>query len=398
MTMIAGMAGRAVLQVLVAVSFAVAMLALPPVVHAQERDKPRNLFQFIFGGGKSETRKAAPRANSKVRSKSVRTKARTAEQEVAEVEKVENAKVVLVVGDFMASGLAEGLVEVFAQNPAVQVVARTNGSSGFVRPDFHDWPAEAEALIDELKPAAVIVMIGANDRQQMRIGEVREQSMSEAWLKEYAIRSVAFGEVVRGRNVPLLWVGAPSFKLKRMTSDMLVLNDVYRAAAESVRGEFIDIWDGFVDENGTYVQTGPDINGQPVRLRGGDGINFTRAGKRKLAFYAEKPLAKILGNAATGGSRAAPQFLGAGVTPVDPLTIDRTVPVSLMDPELDGSGELLGLTVEPRKGEARTPGEKLAIEGIAPEASPGRADDFSGRPPVVAEPAGDDTTTSIVAR
>ena len=40
----------------------------------------------------------------------------------------------------------------------------------------------------------------------------------------------------------------------------------------------MDIWDGFVDENGAYVSTGPDINGQPARLRAGDGINLTKAG------------------------------------------------------------------------------------------------------------------------
>ena len=72
---------------------------------------------------------------------------------------------------------------------------------------------------------------------------------------------------------------------------MLAFNDIYRTAAESAGGEFVDIWDGFVDENGAFVDNGPDMNGQPVRLRGADGINLSKAGKRKIAFYAEKPLA-----------------------------------------------------------------------------------------------------------
>ncbi len=49
------------------------------------------------------------------------------------------------------------------------------------------------------------------------------------------------------------------------------------------------------DENGKFVISGSDINGQQVRLRGSDGINFTKAGKRKLAFYVEKEIRRVLG-------------------------------------------------------------------------------------------------------
>ena len=79
--------------------------------------------------------------------------------------------------------------------------------------------------------------------------------------------------------------------------------------------------------------------------------------------------------------------------PVDVGSIVRTVPVSLQDPELDGGSELLGLVPAPKR-EARSPGEKLAVEGIAPMTQPGRADDFSGKPPMKA-PATPDSTSAI---
>ncbi len=69
---------------------------------------------------------------------------------------------------------------------------------------------------------------------------------------------------------------------------------------EKFGGEFVDIWDGFVDEGGEFVITGSDINGQPVRLRGQDGVSFTAAGKRKLAFYAEKIHPAPLGELSVG--------------------------------------------------------------------------------------------------
>ena len=40
-------------------------------------------------------------------------------------------------------------------------------------------------------------------------------------------------------------------------------------------------------EAGNYITSGPDVEGQVRQLRTGDGINFTRAGRMKLAFYVE---------------------------------------------------------------------------------------------------------------
>jgi hypothetical protein len=234
----------------------------------------------------------------------------------------------------------------------------------------------------------------------MKIGETAEEPLSEKWSEQYAVRTQALAAAISERKIPFVWVGVPAFKSPSMLSDMLAFNDVYRAAAEGAGAEFVDIWDGFVDENGGYVQTGPDLNGQPVRLRSNDGINLTRPGKRKLAFFAEKPLAKLLEETgAPGVATLAPASAAAPVpAAVDIGSIKRTEPVSLQDPELDGGAELLGRVVEPKR-KVRSPGEKLAIEGIAPDAMPGRADDFSALPPIsppaVPLPAPVETTTAI---
>jgi len=315
-------------------------------------------------------------------------------------EKAPDARIVLVVGDFMASGLAEGLDIAFADNPAVRIVARSNGSSGFVRDDFYNWPEQIKSLIETEKPAAVVVMLGSNDRQQMKVGDVREQPRSENWTKEYERRTDELGKAIATAKVPFLWVGMPAFRVPKMTSDMLAFNDIYHKAAESHGGEFVDVWDGFVDENGAFVTNGPDMNGQPVRLRADDGINVSKAGKRKLAFYTEKPLMKILGLAGPGSVAPATAPAGAPVEApapaAAPIVIDRTAPMLLSDPALDGSTELLGAT-PPASANPALPGERLVIEGKAPEASPGRADDFSWQPK--AEPpataAATDTTTAI---
>ncbi|MEX0955061.1 MAG: DUF459 domain-containing protein [Rhizobiaceae bacterium] len=374
------------------------LVVLSAPASAQER-KSRTLFDLLFGGPKAEepetSRPARSRSTSNPTSSNV---VRVPEPDA--VEKLENARVILVVGDFLADGLAEGLVSAYAESPGVRIVSSVSGSSGLVRDDYYDWPNEIGAIVEEQKPSMVVVMLGSNDRQQLLVGGMREKVRSESWTAEYTRRVESVAKNIRDRGLPLFWVGVPSFKTTSMTADMLAFNDIYRTVSENLGGEFVDIWDGFVDETGVFSSVGPDINGQRVRLRGSDGINMTRAGKRKMAFYLERPLNRMLGSAAGPGiaSLGPQEFSPLVIDPADIPEITRTNPVALGGAELDGGDDLLGAAAMKWPREARTPAEKLSLEGIAPAAQTGRADDFSA-PPYAAVPLvptdPTETTTAI---
>jgi hypothetical protein len=376
------MPSRAILAVLAAATL---ILITAAQASAQEQRRSRNLFEFLFGDRqRSEPARKQPpvtRSRSAPRSSPADRPSQPPQPEVTTVEKSEAARVVLVVGDFMGSGLADALDDVFADNPDIRIVDGTNGSSGFVRNDVYDWPENIGGLIEGEKPAALVVMIGSNDRQQIRVDDGNLALLSEPWSKEYKARATKFAKAIHDHAIPYIWVGQPAFKYKSMLSDMLVFNDVYKNVAADTGGTFVDIWDGFVDENGAFIYNGPDVNGQPVQLRGSDGINLTSAGKAKVAFYAEKPLKKLLGITGAGGGMVPgiAALPNVGVPTGPSARIDRTPPMSLNDLPADG-GELLGQTMHV-KSEARTPAEKLTIEGLAPEPEPGRADDFIGRKP-----------------
>ena len=290
-------------------------------------------------------------------------------------EKMENARKILVIGDFTASGLGSGLSVAFAEDPTVTVLENGSGSSGLVRQDFYDWPRQLQVLIEEQKPAMVVVMIGANDRQAMSIGDSRERFRTEAWLREYEARVSEIVGIVTQRKLPLIWVGLPAFQSPSLTADAVTLNGIYRQAVEKADGEFVDIWDGFVNEAGQFIVTGSDINGQQVRLRGSDGIGFTDAGKRKLAFYVEKLARRYLGELDVSNLIR----LDAGDLPLLsslPPEAEANVPsqpISLSDPDLDGGKDLLGaksLAATPQD----TPRNLLLTKGKLPDAPVGRVD------------------------
>jgi hypothetical protein len=358
------------------VSASVVVTAIP--AGAQERTERKTILQLLFGTPKRKEvlREPEVRKPRTVNRKKKQPTAVVAKPAPVVIEKLPDAKVVLVVGDFIAGSLGEGLATAFETTPGIVVERHTNGSSGIVRDDYYDWPASLPGLIAETKPALVVISMGANDRQQMPVAGQKEKFRSEAWTKEYEARVARLATLARDSGKPMLWVGMPAFQSSALTADMTTLNTIYRASVEKTGGEFVDIWDGFVDENGKFVTSGSDINGQQVRLRGSDGINFTKAGKRKLAFYVEKEIRRVLGDAAADGPGLQGDLkdLVVATPPVEDAEITKTQPISLADPALDGGTALLGGATT--KGNGKSLREKLVEKGEIADAPLGRVDDF----------------------
>ena len=357
---------------------AVVSLASGPA-EAQERVERRSFLQLLFGGGRSKPEPQKPERTSRVRKPSSSPSIAPPPEPV--VEKLENARKILVVGDFLANGTADGLTAAFAQAPGVVIVDRTNGSSGLVRDDYYDWPGEARAIVEEVQPSIIVVQVGSNDRQQLVVNGEREPVRSQNWMAEYERRVRLLIDALGGGGTPLLWVGLPAFQSPSMTTDMVALNGVYRSQIEKAGGEFIDIWDGFVDEEGKFIFTGSDINGQQVRLRGSDGINVTTAGRRKIAFYAEKSIRRLLGDAAAEGittldSAGLPEIFMPPPPGETAAAVMRTTPVAMTDPALDGGSALLG-EMPQTAGLVRSPRDQLIVDGVLPDPPEGRVDNFA---------------------
>jgi hypothetical protein len=342
------------------------------------------------------------------------------------------AETVLVIGDSLADWLGYGLEEALTDTPQIGIVRKIKPYSGLVRyearADAPDWSQAVKDVLAPEKPSAIVVMLGTNDRLPLRDRAPPAKSATpspqgqgattpaapssppaakgtqadadqppaaasetqrrppppggnyefhtDKWAELYAKRIDEMIAALKSKGVPVLWVGLPAIRGAKSTSDMLYLDELYRARAEKAGIVYVDIWDGFVDDQGRYAQQGPDFQGQTRRLRTYDGVNFTKSGAEKLAHYVEHELRRVLTShvapvALPGPEEQAPAKGGAGAKPA----IGPVVPLSAI--ASGEGGELLGATSRPAQKEADPLATRVLGHGDAIAAPPGRADDFS---------------------
>jgi hypothetical protein len=200
---------------------------------------------------------------------------------------------------------------------------------------------------------------------------------SEKWGELYAKRIDDTIAALKSKGVPVVWVGLPPIRGPRSRTDLNYLNDMYRARAQKAGITYVDVWDGFVDEDGNYSIRGPDYNGQIRQLRSADGVYFTKAGALKLGHYVEREIQRLMATRATPVALPAPEPqpqapAKPGVPaprpvagPVVPLTAATTAPE-----ELAGSGPARSSSSDPVVS-------RVLVRGESMSPATGRADDFT---------------------
>ncbi len=159
-------------------------------------------------------------------------------------------------------------------------------------------PKPAETPDDEKAPAEAPAAVAEPDTATTP-GMLTHEFRSDKWTELYIKRIDDTIAALKAKNVPVFWVGLPPVRGTKSATDISFLNDLYRSRAEKAGITYIDTWDGFVDESGRYVVSGPDFEGQIRRLRSSDGVHFTTAGARKLAHYVEREIQRTLVTKAT---------------------------------------------------------------------------------------------------
>lgn len=199
----------------------------------------------------------------------------------------------------------------------------------------------------------------------------------ERWVELYGKKIEELAGVLKAKGVPVLWVGLPAIRGPRGTADMLFLDSLYREGAAKAGITYVDVWDGFVDEAGRFLQKGPDFEGQIRQLRSGDGVYFTKAGARKLAHYVEREITRLL--AGRSGPIALPSEPATPDTSAEP---GKPAPRPLAGPIVPlvaasiSTDQLLGGPGS-RPAAVDALAAKTMVKGEPLTAPAGRADDYA---------------------
>jgi hypothetical protein len=345
---------------------------------------------------------------------------------------------IVVMGDDMADWLGYGLEDVFSDTPEIRKNKLNSGLLHYDAKGDLDWWHVARDTLAQEKADYVVMMLGIGDRQAIRVKDLAKEAdtrakdqqakdqaakdpqakdrqakdeaekkdgqkpaktsdtddgtpsaqrakktvspaefRSEEWEKIYSRRIDDTIAALKSKGVPVIWVGLPSLRGARASSDAAYLNELYRARAERAGIKYVDVWDGFVDEAGKYSNYGPDYEGQVRRLRSSDGVFFTKAGAIKLARYVEQELSRYMSNrvpvALPSGLEAAPSDSKPTERPLMGPVIALTGTPKDKDKDADN---LLGVPgSSPTLGDATA--TKVLAKGETIAAPLGRADNFA---------------------
>jgi hypothetical protein len=196
-----------------------------------------------------------------------------------------------VFGDGFAEGLLAGLVQAFGSDVRLSVQRQITPIASISTWDFEGKTAALEQKIAAQPLNIAIVMLGEDDRNPFRNPDSKRIPVgSDAWITEYTRRVDRLMRAFKNKNASVYWVGLPNFARGDANELAQRMNDVIRERAYLNGYKYIDVYQGFADENGAYSAYGPDLEGAIRLLRLRDGIHFTVAGNRRLAHFVEKEL------------------------------------------------------------------------------------------------------------
>jgi uncharacterized protein len=199
----------------------------------------------------------------------------------------------------------------------------------------------------------------------------------ERWVELYTKKIEEMIGVLKSKGVPVLWVGLPVVRGPKATADTLFLDSLYRDMSGKAGITYVDVWDGFVDEAGHFLQKGPDVEGQMRQLRSYDGVYFTKAGARKLAHYVEREITRLLAaRSAPIPLPTEPAIPDAAAPPGQPAPRPLAGPILPLTASSVGTDQLLGGPgVGPVAIDALA--ARVLVKGEPLSAPAGRADDFA---------------------
>ena len=345
------------------------VLGAGPVAVAQTADTP------VMGSGSQDAPAPAP-----------------GPEEPAELQHI------LVVGDAVGGGIGAGLLRMAEAEGRFDVAIRFNEESGLARPEVYNWAETLPKILEGKRYGIIVVMLGTNDRQQIRDGNLRYAFNTPDWIAAYRQRLDQVLDRLAASGAKIYWVGIPPMANGDYDAVMQAISALQKERAEAKGAVFLDFRRQLVNPDGSYTDSGPDDTGTVRKLRARDGVTFFKQGNSRMG--------QLILEAITKGA-PAPQVVAAPATAVESGKTSRQ-PVAEVEVPLFGSLDAFGadLLIQPKDvsnvavlatgggplppngallalQQLARPGsqaERLFATGTAAAAPAGRADDFAAPP------------------
>ncbi|MBD2809406.1 DUF459 domain-containing protein [Xenorhabdus sp. Vera] len=194
---------------------------------------------------------------------------------------------VLFAGDSMMQGVAPHLKRRLTKEYGISSINLSKQSTGLSYPSFFDWPKTiSNALRENADIKLVVIFLGPNDPWDIptKRGGSYLKFASEDWENLYRQRIETILNDARQRQVDVIWVGPPNMRQKKLSSNMVYLNKLYRTEVEKMGEIYVAVNDMFKYQSDNYSDYVGDGSSR-FKLRSGDGIHFSLSGQQTISNY-----------------------------------------------------------------------------------------------------------------
>ena len=195
---------------------------------------------------------------------------------------------VSIYGDSLAAGFGD-LLKSNLDRQGVTTFLATKGSSGLSQPGFFDWPNHINVWVPQENADVIVIGLGANDGQDVKVDGVSYSPEDPEWSIEYERRVTELVTVVTSEGRSLVWVGTPDGKGKAFRANLAILRTATKNAIDAARANgtdvvYLDTWSLFLGLDGNYSQYVIDpSDGERKKSRDGDGFHLSLVGNKILA-------------------------------------------------------------------------------------------------------------------
>lgn len=186
---------------------------------------------------------------------------------------------ILTLGDSLMGEVAAGFR--MGLSNKVKIKDFHKSSTGLTNTEYYNWPDTAQKYVSQYKPDWVVLHMGGNDAQDMKINGAWIKFASDEWQKIYLERAKILIKNIKKANpeANIVWIGLPGMRSPKFDSRISVIQKLQEKASLEENILFID---GKRALGKTYQKDG-EFNGKRRAWRADDGIHYSREGGRLLA-------------------------------------------------------------------------------------------------------------------